>query len=118
MRHRIAQGTSRVVTASNIVDGNQAPLAVDGWHVHGVARANHHEGVLLAEWSDTPTGTQGRATAVGRTVKLFITPAMSLAWVCDRVAIQVKIINPGDPDDQTERIIDEIYDFDREAIYT
>jgi hypothetical protein len=38
--------------------------------------------------------------------------------VCDRVAIQAKIINPGDPDDQTERIIDETYDFDLEAVFT
>lgn len=118
MRDRITQGTSRVVTARNIVDGNGSPLLVDGWHVHGVARANHAEGALLAEWSDTPTGAQGRATAVGRTVKLFITPTMSEAWDCDRVAIQAKIINPGDPDDQTERIIDDIYDLDREAAYT
>ena len=118
MRQRIAQGTSRVVAANNIVDGNEAPLAVDGWHVHGVARANHEEGALLAEWSDAPTGGQGVATAVGRTVKLFITPSMSAAWNCDRVVIQAKIINPGDPDDQTERIIDETYDLDREAVYT
>jgi hypothetical protein len=118
VRKRIQQGTSRVVSARDIVDDNDAPLVVEGWHVHGVARANHSEGALLAEWSDTPTGGQGRATAAGRTVSLFITPEMSSAWVCDRVAIQAKIINPGDPDDQTERIIDETYDFDLEAVFT
>jgi hypothetical protein len=81
-----------------------------------VARADHVEGAVLATWSDTPTGSQGQATAVGRIVKLFITPAMSLAWNCDRVVIQAKLINPSSPIEQTERIIDEIYDLDREAL--
>jgi hypothetical protein len=118
MRDRITQGTSRVVNSRNIVDANGAPLVVTGWQVRAVARANHEAGALLTEWSDTPTGSQGRATALGRTVSLFITPAMSEGWNCDRVAIQAKIINPGDPDNQTERIIDEVFDLDREALYT
>jgi hypothetical protein len=114
-RPSLKQGTSRTVRAFNIVDGADQPLTVTGWLVHGVARADNDEGPVLAEWSDTPTGFQGRATASGRTVNLFITPAMSLAWVCDRVVIQAKITNPLDAT-QVERIIDVVYDFDREVI--
>jgi hypothetical protein len=114
-RPSLLQGTSRTVRAFNIVDGAGQPLTVTSWHVHGVARANHDEGVVLAEWSDTPTGMQGSATAVGREVKLFITPAMSLAWDCDRVVIQAKITNPLDAT-EVERIIDVTFDLDREVI--
>lgn len=114
-RPRITQGATRVLRAYNIVDNADQPLTVTGWLVHGVARAEHEEGPVLAEWSHAPTGAQGLAVASGRAVSLLITPAMSLAWDCDRVAIQAKITNPLDAT-QVERIIDQIYVLDREVI--
>lgn len=115
MRPILKQGTRRIIRATDIVDGNQDPLTVDGWKVHGAARANTVGGALLAEWSSTPTGGQQPATAAGRIVEVVITPAMSSEWVCDRVVVQVTITHPTDST-VTERIIDRTYDFDLEAV--
>lgn len=112
---RITQGAYRLIRAFNTVDANDEPLVVTGWAVRAMARCHHADGALLAEWSSTPTGNQGQATAQGREVVLVIKPAMSSAWDCDRVNIQAEITNPLNTD-QVERIINQTYDLDREGV--
>lgn len=112
MRPRIKQGTSRVIRARNILDANGDPLVVTGWSVHAVACRNTTGGTVLSEWSTSPTGTQGTATAIGSEVALQITPGMSASWNCNRVVVQAKLRSPAN---QAERIINQTYDIDREA---
>lgn len=115
MRPKLAQGTNRAVRATDIVDANGNALTVDGWSVLGAARAETPGGALLQVWtSGTPGTGQGQATATGRTVALLITPAMSRAWVASRVLIQAFITSPDGT--QTERIINQTYDFEEEVI--
>lgn len=113
-RPSITQGTSRIARAYDIADANGAPLPVDGWTVQAVARRDHIEGDVLTEWSTTPGAGQGLATAEGREVALFITPAQSSSWDCDRVIIHAEMTSPDGT--QTERIIDGTYDVDPEAV--
>ena len=113
MRPKLPQGTDRVIQALNIVDGNETPLTVDGWSVLAAAAADTVGGPTLAVWSTNPTSGQGRATATGRTVQVFVTAAQTNLWVCDRVVFQAFITSPSG--DQTERIINVTYDFDRKV---
>lgn len=115
-RPRIPQGVTRAVRAYDIVDDEGDPLLVDGWTVKGVACRDYPEGEVLTEWSTAPTAGQGQATAIGREVRLLITPALSSTWNCDRVAIQAEMTSPDGT--RTERIIDQIFDVDREAVRT
>jgi hypothetical protein len=118
MRQSIAQGTKRIVRAYDITDDADPPqpLMVTGWSVYAIARRDNTAGVLLAEWSTSPEEGQGQATAVGREVHLLITPAMSSAWGdTDRVLIQAFMTHPTDLT-MTERIINEVFDLDREAV--
>jgi hypothetical protein len=115
MRPKLAQGTNRIVRASNIVDGDEQALTVNGWSVLAAARAETVGGALLQVWATDPGEDQGAATASGRTVELEITPAMTQAWgTPTRVVIQVFITSPSG--DQTERIIYETYDFEPEVL--
>jgi len=116
MRRPLAQGTSRVAHASAITDGNGDALTVDGWSVLAYAAAETVGGALLGIWSsadDRPAGV-GEASAAGRDVKVFITPEQTNAWSCDRVVLQAFITSPSG--DQTERIINATYDFERRIV--
>jgi hypothetical protein len=90
------QGTDEIVQVANLVDAAEQPLVVDGWTVHATARADYTGGAILAEWRTNPTGSDGTATASGRTVTLKITPAMSAAWTATRIVCQIKITEPGE----------------------
>lgn len=113
MRQRLAQGTNRIIRAKDITDGTGVPLTVDNWSVLAYAAAETVGGALLAMWSsalDRPTGV-GVATAAGRDVAVYVTPDQTNAWDCDRVVVQGYVTSPSG--DQTERIINQTYDFDR-----
>ena len=111
----ITQGTTRAITATNIVDANGAPLDVTGWTVHAVIRRRDTSGPVVAEWvSGTPTGTQGQATAAGTTVTLTITPAMSAAWAWASGVLQAEITEPITG--RVERIIDTPVSLSPEAV--
>lgn len=111
MRPKLAQGTHRVIQATDIVDGNGDALTVDGWSVLAYAAAETVGGTVLHVWSTNPSADQGQATATGRTVKVFITPAQSNTWSCERVVVQAFLTSPDAT--QTERIINRTYDLDR-----
>jgi hypothetical protein len=116
MNPKLTQGAYRVIRATNVVDSSRQPMVVTGWAVRAAARRHHAEGELLAEWSSDPDDGWGTAVAEGREVRLIVTPAMSSAWGdVDRVHIQAEITNPLDAT-QVERIINQTYDIDREAV--
>ncbi|MGH3882113.1 MAG: hypothetical protein ACRDRC_01755 [Pseudonocardiaceae bacterium] len=111
----ITQGTTRTVTAADIVDAAGAPLVVTGWSVRAVIRRGAVAGPVVADWSTTPTGSQGQAAATGSTVTLSITPAMSAAWTWTMGRLHCEITEPG-PNGRVERIIDEHVYLDPEAV--
>jgi len=116
MNPKLTQGAYRVIRATNIVDKAKQPMTVTGWAVRASARLHHAEGDLLSEWSSDPDDELGTAVADGREVRLIVLPAMSSAWGdVDRVHIQAEITNPLDAT-QTERIINQTYDIDREGV--
>jgi hypothetical protein len=91
----IDQGTNEIVQITHLVGDAKQPLPIDGWAVHATARADYVRGPIIAEWRTNPTGSDGLATASGRTVALKITPAMSATWTARRIVLQVKITEPG-----------------------
>lgn len=141
----ITQGTTRTIKASNIVDGNGQPLIITGWAVLAVIRelVSHATrdrqwaaaaswasypssaypsyepsavtGPMVAEWSTTPTGTQGTATAIDREVTLAITPVMSTAWAWRHGVLHAEITEPVSPF-RVERIIDRVVYLDPEGV--
>lgn len=113
----ILQGTTRSITASAIVGADGAPLDVTGWAVLARLRQNSVTGPVVAEWSTTPTGPQGTATASGSAVTIVITPAMSAAWNWRRGVLHAEITEPG-VNGRVERIIDVIVHLDREVVTT
>lgn len=113
MRERLAQGTNRIIRAKDITDGAGVPLVVDNWSVLAYAAAETVGGRLLQIWSSAtnrPDGV-GEATAIGRDVKVYVQPDQTDAWDCDRVVVQAYVTSPDGS--QTERIINQTYDFDR-----
>jgi len=110
----ITQGATRQIVASNIVDGNGQPLDVTGWGVHAVIRRRDITGPIVAEWSTTPTGTQGTASVGGTTLTLIITPAMSAAWAWAAGVLQAEITEPITG--RVERIIDTPVSLNPEAV--
>lgn len=136
----ITQGATRTIKASNIVDGNGQPLIITGWAVLAVIRQLYRRSVIdrqwataaswsshpsyepsavtgpvVAEWSTTPTGTQGTATALDREVTLAITPAMSTGWSWEHGVLHAEIREPISPF-RVERIIDRVVYLDPEAV--
>ncbi len=113
----IPQGTTRIITVNNIIDGIGAPLSVSGWSVHAVIRAPGIGSPIVGDWSTTPTGTQGTAAAFGTTITLLITPTMSAAWTWSRGVLQAELTEPG-PNGRTERIIDQAVHLTPETVTT
>lgn len=102
---RIAQGTTRTIIISGIVDSNGDPLTITGWSVRAQIR-RLPDSPLLAEWvTGTPTGTQGQATASGTEVRLQVPYAMSEAWTWRVATLHVEITEPG-VNGRRERITD------------
>lgn len=131
MPNIVRQGTDCWISASNIVDVvSGASMDVTGYTVVATARARYQRRVLgrpiynyrmmspvIAEWSTTPTGTQGVATAGGSVpdqVQLHVTPAQTENWRCPLVIIQADLIDPVTR--YTARIIDEMYEVSFDAI--
>lgn len=114
----LTQGLSEVVKVTGIVDADGDPLDVTGWAVAAALVETDEAGQrcdVVAEWSTTPTGDQGQATAVGSTVTLTITPAMSSAWTWRRGVLQAEITEPA-PSSRTGRVIDEVCYLDPETV--
>lgn len=109
---RIAQGTSRAIEIADIVDAAGQPLTVTDWYVHAQARYDPTSPVL-AEWSTSPTAGQGRATAIGRTVRLEIPHAMSSAWTWTTAELHVEISDPIT--ERRERLLDAVVILDPEV---
>ena len=131
MPNIINQGTDCWIEATNIINGRTGlPMDVTGYAVHAVARARYERRVLgrrvyqyrmnspvVAEWSTSPTGTQGTAIAGGDVpdrVQLHITPAQTSGWRCPLVVIQAEMTDPVTG--YVERIINEILELDFEAV--
>lgn len=111
----IPQGATCTVSATGVVDGNGAPLTLTNWTVHAVIREASVLGAVVAEWSTTPTGSQGQATISGSRVDLAITPAMSAAWTWTRGVLQCEITEPVSPN-RVARIMDETVRLSFEAV--
>jgi hypothetical protein len=131
MPNIIKQGVDCWIEANNIINVRTGlSMDVTGCSVHAVARALYERRVLgrrlfqyrminpvVAEWSTTPTGTQGTATAGGAItdqVQLHITPTQSSAWRCPLVLIQAELTDPITG--YVERIIDEVYEISFEVV--
>lgn len=123
----IAQGTTCTVLARDCRDG--AGVAITswaGWTAHGVIRAEHYQGQLLATYRSGPgadehpvvfvPGSGAGPDAVGGAVAVTILPTMSAAWTARRVLVQVEIYGPLGAALQTARIIDKTYPVDPEAV--
>lgn len=137
MPNIIRQGVDCWIEANSIINVRTGqPMDVTGASVHAVARAiyerwtlgkpNHLRGYrwaipmnspIVAEWSTSPTGTQGTATAGGAItdqVQLHVTPEQTKGWRCPLVIIQAELTDPITS--YVERIIDEVYEVDFEAV--
>jgi hypothetical protein len=133
MPNIILQGVDCWIEASNIINVRTGTsMDVTGCSVHAVARALYERRVLgrrlfqyrmvnpiVAEWSTTPTGTQGTAVAGGAIpdqVQLHVTPTQSSSWRCPLVLIQAELTDPITG--FVERIIDEVYEVSWEVVTT
>jgi hypothetical protein len=131
MPNIILQGVDCWIEANNIINVRTGQaMDVTGCSVHAVARALYERRVLgrrlyqyrminpvVAEWSTTPTGTQGTATAGGAItdqVQLHVTPTQSSGWRCPLVIIQAELTDPITG--FVERIIDEVYEVSFEVV--
>jgi hypothetical protein len=131
MPNIIRQGVDCWIEANNIINVRTGlSMDVTGFSVHAVARALYERRVLgrrlfqyrmlnpvVAEWSTTPTGTQGTATAGGAVtdqVQLHITPTQTSGWRCPLVMIQAELTDPVTG--YVERIIDEVYEVSFEVV--
>lgn len=131
MPNIIPQGVDCWIEANNIINVRTGQsMDVTGASVHAVARALYERRVLgrrlfqyrmlnpvVAEWSTTPTGTQGTATAGGAIidqVQLHVTPAQTSGWRCPLVMIQAELTDPITG--YVERIIDEVYEVSFEVV--
>lgn len=134
----IQQGTDCWIEANNIIDVRSgAQMDVTGFSVHAVARAIYDGGrfvhgkpnssrraymyrmitPVVAEWSTSPSGTQGTATAGGSVidrVQLHVTPAQTKSWRCPLVIVQAEMTDPITG--YVARIIDELYEVNFEAV--
>lgn len=125
MPNIIRQGCDIWLTAGNITDVTTGlPMDVTGYTVYAAARARYRRQVLgrnfyqyrmvspvVAEWSTSPTGTQGQATAGGaitNQVQLHVTPTQTEGWRCPLVIIQADLVNPVTG--YVARIVDNVYE--------
>jgi hypothetical protein len=128
----IRAGEDCWIEANNIIDVTTGlPINVTGYAVHAVARARWTGRRVLgtwryqprmiepviAEWSTSPTGTQGTIIAGGAVtdrVQIHITPTQSSGWRCPLVSIQAEMTNPATG--FVSRIISEVYELDMETV--
>lgn len=96
------QATTRIIWVRNMVDGNGAPLDVTGWAVLATAIGPGALSPVVAQWSTTPTGSQGLATAAGTTISLAVPASMSAAWLIYYAMLNISVTEPG-PGGRTER---------------
>jgi hypothetical protein len=136
MPNIIRQGVDCFITASNIIGVTTGePVDVTGYTVYAAARAiygdRYHLGKpnvvrgwwwsaaayapIIAEWSTSPTGTQGTVIAglsnggtVTNQIQLHVTPTQTSTWRCPLVIIQAEMTDPNT--NFVGRIIDEIYE--------
>lgn len=114
--HVLAQGTTRTIDVTGIVDANNQPLDVTGWAVRAVARRNTVSGEVVAAWaSGTPAAGEGQATTDAAGVHLTVTPAMSDAWGFDVAILHCEITEPVSPF-REERIADVTITNDRTTV--
>lgn len=114
----IQQGVDCWIEANSIVDVRTgASIDVTGFHVVAVARAIYDGGrfvygkpnasrrsymyrmitPVVAQWSTTPTGTQGTIVAGGAVtdrVQIHVTPTQTEGWRCPLVIIQAEMTDP------------------------
>jgi hypothetical protein len=131
MPNIIKQGVDCWIEANGIINVRTGQaMDVTGASVHAVARALYERRVLgrrlfqyrminpvVAEWSTTPTGTQGTAIAGGQItdqVQLHVTPAQTSTWRCPLVIIQAELTDAITG--YVERIIDEVYEVSFEVV--
>jgi hypothetical protein len=131
----IRAGEDCWIEARDITDVRTGNLIdVTDYPVHATARAAYQRYVLgrpqyaqamryrmltpvIAEWSTTPTGTQGTITAGGSDpylVSIHITPTQSLGWRAPLVIIQAELTDPITG--YKSRIVDEIYELSYDAV--
>jgi hypothetical protein len=111
----IPQGTTRQITATNIIGSDGSPLDITGWSVHAVIRAPGIGSPIVGEWSTTSATGIGVASVSGNTMTLLITADMSAAWDWSRGVLQAELTEPG-PGGRTERIIDQPVRLSPEAV--
>jgi hypothetical protein len=139
MPNIIMQGVDCWISASNIINVRTGvQMNVTGYTVTAVACALYRRQVLgqyrwqqqwrmnnpiVAQWSTTPTGTQGLATAGTNAVittqpidqvTLHVTPAQTANWRYPLVIVQAKLIDPVTGFDA--RIINETYEVSPDAV--
>jgi hypothetical protein len=112
----LPQGTTCSISASNVrIDGVLVDMTT--WTAHAVLRQWSEDGPLVAEWSTSPTGSQGQVVLGNGTAELAITPAMSAAWSWSLGICQCEVTEPG-IGGRTARVIDQIVYLDREVVTT
>lgn len=89
------QGTTRTIWVRNMVDGNNNPLDVTTWSVLATATGPGVLAPIVAQWSTTPTGSQGQATASGTTISLAVPASMSAAWLIYYSMLNISVVEPG-----------------------
>lgn len=133
MPNIIRQGVDCWIEANSIINVQTGQsMDVTGYSVHAVARALYERRVLgrrlfqyrmlnpvVAEWSTTPTGTQGTVVAGGAVpdrVQIHVTPTQTAGWRCPLVMIQAEMTDPFTG--YVARIINEVYEVDFEVVTT
>jgi ABC-type phosphate transport system substrate-binding protein len=89
------KGTTSTIWVRGITDSTGAALDITGWAVLATALGPGTPSPVIAEWSTSPTGTQGQATAAGSTIALAIPSAMSTAWLLNYAVVQISVTEPG-----------------------
>ena len=96
------QATTRTIWVRNMVDGNNAPLDVTGWAVLATATGPGPLSTVVEQWSTSPTGNQGQATATGTSISLAVPASMSASWLIHYAMLDISVTEPG-PGGRTER---------------
>lgn len=131
MPNIIKQGTDCWITAANITAvATGLPIDVTNYTCYAAARARYHRQVLgrayyqyrmispvVAEWSTTPTGTQGEIIMGGtptNQVQIHVTPTQTEGWRCPLVIVQAVLIDPITG--YESRIVNSVFELDFSAI--
>lgn len=95
----VTQGADCTVHITAITDAAGAALDVTGWTV--IAQARQRPGaVLLAEWRNVPTGSQGTATTDAAGIHLAVPAAMSDPWTWSVAELHCEAHEPVAPNRQ------------------